>query len=257
MRFKLKLSVNQDNGNALPINYMYELSSAIYHILSLADDDYATWLHSNGYQDEKKKFKLFTFSRLFIPDFSLDTKNGRLLINSSSVDWFLAFLPENGTKAFIKGIFIDQKFTIGDKISKVSFTVSEIDLLPSINDNEKEMDFDTLSPICISLKMEDGKVKYLSPLDESFSKGLLQGLLSKYKAYSGKDFPGETYCDIHLLSEPKSHLITIKSFTPQETKVKGYSFRFSIRVPFELLTIAYEGGIGEKCSLGFGMLKQF
>jgi CRISPR-associated endoribonuclease Cas6 len=70
MRFKLTLKVNREVfGDILPLSYQYELSAAIYKILSKADAEYATWLHNNGFElNPQKKFKLFTFSRLRIPD---------------------------------------------------------------------------------------------------------------------------------------------------------------------------------------------
>jgi len=50
MRFRLRLYVNkQVYGNVLPINYQYEQSAAIYKILSRSGEDYATWLHDNGF----------------------------------------------------------------------------------------------------------------------------------------------------------------------------------------------------------------
>ena len=50
MRIKLTLEVNNRAfGNILPINYQYEQSAVIYRILSRANEEYATWLHDNGF----------------------------------------------------------------------------------------------------------------------------------------------------------------------------------------------------------------
>lgn len=64
MRFKLILEVNRKAfGNLLPLNYQYEQSAAIYKILASASEEYANWLHDNGYKFGRgKRFKLFTFS---------------------------------------------------------------------------------------------------------------------------------------------------------------------------------------------------
>ncbi len=69
MRCKLRLQVQSETfGNILPINYQYELSAAIYRVLSNANEAYSSWLHENGFALNGKKFKLFTFSWLLIPD---------------------------------------------------------------------------------------------------------------------------------------------------------------------------------------------
>ena len=54
----------------------------------------------------------------------------------------------------------------------------------------------------------------------------------------------------------KSKLITIKTNTPAEAKVRGYLCSFRLKAPLELMKIAYEGGIGEQCSQGFGFIKK-
>lgn len=121
MIFKIRLEVmSHQFGNALPINYQYELSSAIYRILSCADSDYATWLHENGFQmeNETKKFKLFTFSNLIVPNYGIDREHQRLILNCSHVDWYLSFLPDNSTQKFIEGVFKEQIFQVGDKRTK-------------------------------------------------------------------------------------------------------------------------------------------
>jgi len=51
MRFNVTLSINKSNlnGRKLPLNYQYELSAVIYHILASANEEFAEWLHENGY----------------------------------------------------------------------------------------------------------------------------------------------------------------------------------------------------------------
>ena len=45
MRLTLKLYIDRFSGNMLPVNYHYELASAIYKIMSQYETEYATWLH--------------------------------------------------------------------------------------------------------------------------------------------------------------------------------------------------------------------
>uniref|UniRef100_A0AB33J262 CRISPR-associated endoribonuclease n=1 Tax=Prevotella sp. GTC17254 TaxID=3236794 RepID=A0AB33J262_9BACT len=255
MKFKIRLEVLRHRfGNVLPINYQYELSSAIYHILSEADIEYSTWLHENGFesQSDGKRFKLFCFSNLNVPNFRI--QRDRLIIESQYVDWYLSFLPENSTQKFIEGVFRNQIFQIGDIYSTVEFAVRDIQILQAIA-YEPEMSFSTLSPICVGYHESDTTTTYLSPQSSNYEEALLAGLVSRYEAFYGKPYTGERYCRLRLLSAPKSKLVVIKAHTPQQIKVRGYSYAFTLALPEPLMHIAYESGLGEKTSMGFGMIK--
>lgn len=123
MRFRLILTVDRRSfGDLLPINYQYEQSAVIYRILSKASEEYADWLHHNGFQLESgRRFKLFTFSRLKIEKRQVLPQNERIRILSDSVEWQISFLPEKSTEKFIQGLFSNQAFEIGDRQSTVRF----------------------------------------------------------------------------------------------------------------------------------------
>ena len=258
MRFKLTLTVNKETyGNILPLNYQYELSAVIYKILSRASESYSNWLHDNGFNIEQygKQFKLFTFSRLIIDDFKILTESERIIVNSKYVEWVVSFLPEKSTETFIQGIFLNQMIEVGDKKSKVQFYISKVLAIPPPK-FETEMSFLALSPICVRDKRNNGTTEYLSPENEKFATGIIAGLKSRYKAIYQKPFPASKVdFSFALESEPKSALITIKAGTLQQTRVKGYMFRFRMKAPIPLLYIMYESGAGEECSQGFGCIE--
>ena len=254
MRFKLILQ--RIRGTEIPINYQYELSAVIYHILASSNSEYSAWLHDNGFQDGKKPFKLFTFSRLSTP-FQINRVTSRLVLKSHRVEWMVSFLPTQSTKNFIEGIFKDQEFDIADREGGATFRVKEIQMMPTLEnvENLEDVVYQTLSPVCISQRNDRGYPDYLSPENPCYPQAILSGLLARYRAIHEHDFEGETYCRFQLLSAPRPSLITIKSGTKFQTKVRGYSFDFKLELPFELLQIAYESGVGEKGSMGFGMIK--
>lgn len=255
MRFKLKLELLPNvMGREIPINYQYELSAAIYRILSKADQAYATWLHDNGFAVDGKRPKLFTFSRLIVPKYGIDKERQRLVINSDTVEWHIGFLPEKSTQQFIQGVFCDQSFQIADRISGAAFAIREVQVMPPLA-YAPVMEFQTLSPICVSQRDEQGKTNYLSPDAPNYAEGLLTGLLARYKALYGHDYDGDASIDFQLIGKAKPVLVKIKAGTPAQTFVKGYQCKFRLALPEELMRIAYEGGLGEKCSLGFGMIK--
>ena len=256
MRFKLILNINrQAFGNLLPINYMYPMSAVVYHILGQADKQYATWLHNNGFtSSEGKKFKLFTFSRFKIEKRKIFPQSERIAILCDTIEWQISFLPEKSTEQFIQGLFANQTFEIADKKSKVQFHVRNIEVLPSPIFSE-EMEFSSMSPICMRCKQEDGKIKYISPSDPKAKEAILTSLLSRYEAYNKKSFTGTNDFDFVTLNEPKSVLENIKADTKEETKVRGYMCQFKMKASIELMHIMYESGIGEECSQGFGCVR--
>ncbi len=256
MRFKLTLEVNKRAfGDVLPINYQYEQSAVIYRILSRASEDFASWLHDNGFTLENgKQFKLFCFSRLKIEKRQLLPKEERLRILSDVVEWQISFLPEKSTEKFIQGIFSNQTFEIGDKISVVQFHVRNVEVLPA-PDYTEEMEFSTMSPMCLRCRQDDGGVEYLSPLDARASQAILSSLLSRYEAFYGHPFGGAPDFQFTLLNEPKSVLVKIKAGTLEQTKVRGFMCQFRMKAPIELMKIMYESGIGEESAQGFGCVR--
>jgi CRISPR-associated endoribonuclease Cas6 len=255
MRFKLTLQLQPEvMGREMPINYQYPLQAAIYRTLAQSDRDFSTWLHENGYQQDGKRFKLFTFSNLIVPQYGIDKQRERLIVKSDLVTLYITFLPEKSTQQFIQGLFQQQTIQLADYISGVQFMVREIQVMPSL-DYHPYMVFRTLSPVCISLRNERGHMDYLSPTDPRYELGILTGLLARYDAVNGHPFNGTPYCHLQLLSEPKSALVRIKAGTHNETRVRGYRYRFKLDLPEELMHIAYESGLGEKGSMGFGMIE--
>ncbi|KAA6331405.1 hypothetical protein EZS27_019988 [termite gut metagenome] len=256
MRFKLTLKVEKAYfGNAIPINYQYELSAVIYKILAKSNEQYATWLHDNGFELGHKRFKLFTFSRLLVPQYEIDKENERLIIRSERVEWYISFLPEKSTERFIQGIFMSQDFEIGDKKSCTRFAVLNVEAMPALEYRKEGITFETMSPICISTKDDNWATKYLSPIDLKSKENIILGLTNKYEAFYGKKYAGRLDYDFQVLNTPKPVLVKIKAGMAEETKLKGYMCRFKTNLQEELMKLMYEGGIGEKGSLGFGMVR--
>lgn len=251
MRFLIKLHINKSiHGNILPINYQYELSSAIYKMLSISGEEYATWLHNNGYQHETGKvFKMFCFSRLHFDKSKVIKGSDRLMILSDYASCYISFLSEIGTNKFIEGIFTNREFDLGDRKSKVRFEVSNIEAL-NAPELKETMEYCSISPIVIRQIQEDGRKKYLSPTDDIYANAIKNGLKSRYEAFYGKLFDFDI--EFELLTDAKSSLVTLKVGTPNETKVRGFNYSFKIKAPIEIQKMIYEVGIGELCSQGFG-----
>jgi CRISPR-associated endoribonuclease Cas6 len=256
MRFRLILEVNKNAfGNIIPINYQYEQSAVIYHILSRASEEYSHWLHDNGYALARgKRFKLFCFSRLKIEKRQILAKEERIRILSNTIEWQISFLPEKSTEKFIQGLFANQTFEIGDKTSTVQFHVRNVEVLPQPK-YTNEMEFSTMSPICLRCQKEEGGAEYISPSDSRAQQAILTGLLSRYQAFYGVSFSSVPGFQFTVLDEPKSVLVKLRAGTTSQTQVRGYMCQFKLKAPVELMKTMYEAGIGEECSQGFGCVQ--
>lgn len=255
MRFKINLSIDKNIfGHALPFSYQYELASFIYHTIAKGNASYSEWLHQNGFNIEGKHFRLFCFSPLMVDHISIDKDKQRLLLWSNTAQLQIGFLPERSTEEFVKGVFGDRQFTLGDRYSKVQFTINGIEMMPPAA-YDGEITGTTLSPICLSRKGDDGHIKYFAPDDYDAARAIYNNLTYKYEAFYGKPYSESSDFAWETLSPVKSKLITIKVDTPQQTKIRAFQCKFRLKADNELLKIAYETGIGEKGSMGFGMIK--
>jgi CRISPR-associated endoribonuclease Cas6 len=249
MRFKINLEIAETQNRILPINYQYEVAGWIYKTLEKGNKEYASWLHTNGFAQGSKQFRLFTFSHFDVVKKKI--MGDRIQINDPIISLQLSFLPEKSTEEFIKGVFAQQQFVLGDSKSRVMFRVAGIELMPQPTFANK-MVFETLSPLTVAIKNDEGKPHFIEPCDPRMEQALYKNLCQKYLAYYVEEFEGGADVKFELLSTFRKRGIAIKAGTPQQTKVIGYTYRFALTAPTELLKIGYAAGFGEKNSMGFG-----
>ncbi|MEX2233179.1 MAG: hypothetical protein WD824_13535 [Cyclobacteriaceae bacterium] len=155
---ELLLKLNRMHGNALPVNYQYPLSSWIYKVISQADEEYSVFLHEKGFAFESRKFKMFTFSQLNLRPYEISGNEIRLLGKEASL--IVRFLVDSSLEHFIKGLFMDQHFGLGDRNNQVDFQVSAVETKAPPR-FEQTMRYQCLSPIVTSTRRDDGTVAYL------------------------------------------------------------------------------------------------
>ena len=261
MRLRLRFDVLKKPA-IIPISYQYEISSWIYHTLREGNQKYAKWLHEQGYKSGNRYFKNFTFSGLNITKFKVI--RDRLQIQSDQIELIISFAINPALENFIEGLFQEQCISLGDKLSKVNLRVSFIETL-SEPVFKKSMTFRTISPICVSHYTGSKYPIYLNPNNDHYQELLIKNLLAKYNSIRlamEKDSIVQSIAPVELSfnvvnskERVKSKLIKIKANTPQESKVRGFHFTFTISAPVFLLKIGYQAGFGEKNSLGFGCVE--
>jgi CRISPR-associated endoribonuclease Cas6 len=269
MRIKIILSSLDDC--ILPINYYHQLSSVIYDIIAGAPDDYIEWLGEKGYLEQGKPKRLFVFSNLDIIDpytikddcinIAKDTKMA-LIISSPMLE---DFRPN-----FVLGLFADRFIRLGIKGSKRKFVFSQISLEPRV-EFKSSMRFKPLSPITISTTVEikgQPAIYYFRPHDAGVDEAIRNNLIRKYEIIHGKEPENKklqfTFDDDYIQKKGGYDRITrlLNIYGKKNPDSKEYA-QISIRTflaPFilsgsvELIQTAYECGIGEKNSMGFGMM---
>jgi len=272
MQFKLTLRPTA-RQTLVPFNYAYRLSAFIYAVLAEADAQYAEFLHSQGYAfSPTRRFKLFTFSDLIMPNVRVDARAGGMWVNSPYIEWVVSFYIDKAAQHFIMGLFQDQRCVIASprhraNPGRAEFIIERVEAVP-VEITGQTVQLRTLSPVVIAEKDERGMDQYLHPADEQFGPLLVTNLLAKWGSVQTALPAGAGFVDefdassvtYRLLpnpgrnaAQPKSRLLTIKEGSREETRIKGYyNFQFELSGPSELLELAVLAGVGRYNSEGFG-----
>ncbi len=236
---RLCFSFISEDTVMLPYSYNEFIQGFIYkHVGSLA-----SFLHEDGFRDGKRTFRLFTFSRLFgniraVKD-AFHIEGPFKLIISSPHRETLQSLAESILKA--PETFLGENRVIVQSI--------EVQFAPSF---DSEIQIKMLSPVTIysTLMRPDGRKKtyYYNPKEEEFSILIKENIIKKYRAFYGRD-PEDKGFNIEPVSVSKKDekIITYKGFV-----IKGWMGRYRLTGARELLSLAYDAGIGAKNSQGFG-----
>jgi CRISPR-associated endoribonuclease Cas6 len=238
---RVKIELKAETGKLkIPFNYNYIISSMIYN--NISDSTLAYELHST------ESFKFFTFSQLNIHEYHREGND--LISENGAIDFIISspneYLLKNIIRGFLENLtvnFIGQKLNVKNVeiIEKPEFT--------------NQMEFRTLSPIIARVKREvDGEKKIwdLTP-GEEFFKQLEKNLINKYLKFNNIN---ETDKKIKIYSEMrkvKRRRICIKK-NGFNTYHRSYFMDINMIGDPELIEFAYECGLGEKNSMGFGCI---
>lgn len=239
---RLRIVLKSKKGKLrIPFNYNHILSAIIYK--NIADLDLAYDLHSSS------SFKFFTFSQINISKRQM-IKEGFISLNGS-----ISFLISSPNDYLVKSIVEGALDNLEIDFSGQKLFIEKIELLKE-HEFKKKMNFTTLSPVTARVKKEiDGelKIRDLAPGEEFFNK-LEKNLIKKFCEFNHLE---ETDKKIKIYSEMrnvKRKRIKIPK-GPQTTFHRAYMMDFVLDGDEDLIKFAYECGLGEKNSMGFGMLK--
>ncbi len=253
---RLQLNLRTNPGSILPFNYEYAISAWIYQTLAKADPAFATWLHNQGYtlEEGKKRFKLFTYSRIQPQrPYRVEPRLGGLVLENSQARLLLSFFVDETVQHLVTGIFKEQQLDIHlSGARSIHFAIQSLEILPK-PEFQPIMQYRCLSPIFLSKQEEEDKyAQYLSPEQEGYRDYLLSNLVNKAKALNSDYLVHPVpLSDFQVQSKPRSSKLQIKGID-----VVAYSYDFLLTAPIELQEIGYYAGFGgNNAALGFGCVE--
>lgn len=251
MRIRLELEA-PGNKLLIPANYNHLLQAMIYANVS---EKLAGFLHDEGFPFEKRNYKLFTFSRLFGNSRVLKPENTRSDLQiefESPVHFFLSTPFERMLKEFANRMVSGESVRLGEN----HLAVSSVEILQPPVFGDRDAIIRMLSPVTMrsTLKKESGDslTHYYSPLEKDFSRLIRENILKKYVAFN-VDAPPEPEFEIipeHFSLEQNAHELNYKGFL-----IKAYDGIFRLCGSGPLKLFAYDTGLGERSSQGFGMFE--
>lgn len=269
MRFKLHLKPTKDNQKLL-FNYQYPLQAWLYKLIYQADQEYASFLHNQGYAvpNSYKTFKHFTFSSLQILKSKPIRKGDTYIqISSDNITLIVSFYIDKAAEGFIMGLFQNQTMSLYNQEVQADFIVERVETLENQFDTFMKEGvitkaFKTISPMVVAKKKE-ALDDYLHPNEEGFADFFALNLIDRFRTLQGTEGMqmdaafAKNIVKFKLLSDPEK--IKMRGFTVkegkshQQTKVIGYyNFSFEVTAPAQILEIGYLGGFGKFSSVGCG-----
>jgi CRISPR-associated endoribonuclease Cas6 len=146
------------------------------------------------------------------------------------------------------------EITIGDQQSHATFAVAGIDIAEAPR-TDSRLRGETISPIFVAVdetSLEGKRIKHhVRAEDQRFAACIAANLREKYRALTGIQLEEEeTDLAFRFTEAPRSQLVQYKG-----THHKCYMGRFTLAGDPQLIRLAWDAGLGEANSKGFGMIE--
>ncbi len=231
----------------MPVQYNHLLQGLVYHNLDRALSE---WLHEEGHVHGKRRFKLFTFSRLFG---KRETRNGHIGF-AGPVHFYLGAVDAQVLGSLAEHLLTKPAVRLGN----VRCRVTEVGVEPEPKiDSTKPVRVGALSPITAysTLETPDGRKKtyYYAPQEGEWSEALISNLKRKARAL---DWAADVDEDLKgaWVRPYKVRMADQKILNFKGTVIKGWTGVYEARLPEPYFRLAYDAGFGAKNAQGFGMV---
>ncbi|MGC8977429.1 MAG: CRISPR-associated endoribonuclease Cas6 [Candidatus Ratteibacteria bacterium] len=242
MRIKITLEEIKGKEVVFPVHYNYIIQSFIYKNITpkLAD-----FLHNRGFEFQKRRFKMFVFSRIFSDKIEFSREN---IIFGNIIYFYLSSPYNEFLSQFTEHILKKNEF----KIYTNHLNIKEVYVMPAPEFN-KITKIKMISPLTVYstlYKEEKRKTYYYSPFEKEFGVLIKENLGKKYEAFY-KEKKKITF----EIKPEKVNKNCEKIILYKGTVVKGWLGIYNIYAEKEIIKFAYDTGLGAKNSQGFGMFE--
>jgi len=241
---RIRITLSFDGKLTVPINHQEWLHGLIYH--SIRDDGYRDFLHNTGYQQGKRQFRMFTFSRLN-GSYRLDKNSHTLEFTPPHVSFIFSASDKKLVQELVSSLLIREDLRLGTNQVKVG-SIEQIH-----NSVSEKMVIRFLTPITMYstfLLHNKKKTYFYSPWEEEFNPLIQANALKKYEALHGKALEGDRrLCLTPLLRDQ----IRPKTTKFKSTLIKGWTGDFLLEGNLDLIQLTYDVGLGAKNSNGHGL----
>lgn len=227
----------------VPVSNLHLFQSLIYRILP---EKLASFLHNEGYGVDGKRLKLFAMSWPIAP--SPPIFANKTIIFPLPLKLVISTPVTNTLDGIAKGMLTAEQLRVGNNLlycHRMEIAIHKI--------KGESMEIKTLSPItCYEQIRRNNKpyTVYFEPHQPEFVTSLHNNLVRKYKAlYPGRVVP-EGRVTLSYFQTPKERIARYSPETP--FPIKGWTGRFKLAGPPELLQIGLDSGLGSKNSSGWG-----
>ncbi len=246
---RLRISLAAEGGSLrVPVQYNHLVQGLVYHNLDRALSE---WLHEEGHTYGARRFKLFTFSRLFG---KREAQNGHLGF-SGTVHFYLSAVDVQVLGSLAEHLLTQPAVRLGSTRCRV--TEVGVEPEPEIASKHPVL-VKALSPITTysTLQTPDGKKKtyYYAPQEREWGEALISNLKRKagalgWTADADEDLKG-AWMRPHKVRMTDQKILNFKG-----TVIKGWTGLYEVNLPEPYFRLAYDAGFGAKNAQGFGMVE--
>jgi CRISPR-associated endoribonuclease Cas6 len=229
---------------AVPVQYGHLLQGLIYS--QMENPVLRSYLHEHGFAFEKRRFKLFTFSRLMGQVLRYNEATGQLILTPplrlvvcSPIPFILqelgtGFLRQGRVRLGKAYLEVKEMATAAPRVMRDTVRVRMVSPLVT---------YSTFSGA-------DGRsfTYYYTPFEPRFSDLVCANLAKKYFIIHGRSSQTEGFSIRPVRVEDRDHKVT----RYKDTIVKGWMGDYELSGDPELLQVALDAGMGAKNSQGYG-----
>lgn len=237
---QLHVSHKINSELALPINYHHILQSVIYHALS-DGNDYTRQVHDYGYENGKRRYKLFQFS-LLNGKYRIEQKriifSEKVSFEIRSVDGMLIqtlseYFRQNGIR-YGEQHFDEIDIRIEDKSIERSDVIIKMKTPVTVHTTDKLTK----------------KTYFFRPDQERFNELVNDNFKRKYQAYTGIVPADNISFEPVAFREKDKYVTRYKNFY-----ISGWFGVYRLAGERKYLDFLYQTGLGDRNSQGFGMFE--